>query len=128
MEGLKTMKRLIDLLAPLGLLVAAGAWIWTSAPRLAQMQSLPGGLRAWLIAGGVLVLLHLLLRFEDLTGYIGRRQMRYGANALVFTLVVLAILVGLNYLAFRRAVRWDLTKGQRFSLSDQTTKVAAGLQ
>ena len=128
MEGLKTMKRLIDLLAPLGLLLAAGAWIWTSAPRLQQMQSLPGGLRAWLIAGGVLVLLHLLLRFEDLTGYIGRRQMRYGANAIVLTLVVLAILVGVNYLAFRRAVRWDLTKGQRFSLSDQTTKVVVGLQ
>jgi ABC-type uncharacterized transport system involved in gliding motility auxiliary subunit len=122
------MKRLIDFLAPLGLLLAAGAFVWTATPRLTQMHALPGGLRRWLIAGAVLVLLHVVLRFEDITAHLGVRQMRYGANALVLTLVVLGILVGVNYLVSRRVVRWDLSKGQRFSLSDQTTKVVSGLE
>jgi ABC-type uncharacterized transport system involved in gliding motility auxiliary subunit len=76
----------------------------------------------------VLVLLHLVLRFEDITAYLGGRQMRYGANAFLFALVVLGLLAGLNYLASRRVLRWDLSKGQRFSLSDQTTKVVSGLK
>jgi ABC-type uncharacterized transport system involved in gliding motility auxiliary subunit len=122
------MKKLIDLLAPLGLLVAAVAWIWSSSPQLEQKRALPGGLRSWLIAGAVLVVLHLILRWEDVSGLVGRRQMRYGANTFVLVLVVLAILGGINYVAARRAVRWDLTKGQRFSLSDQTTKVVSGLK
>jgi gliding motility-associatede transport system auxiliary component len=122
------MKKLTSLLAPLGLLLAAGAWVWTLVPRLQQMHGLPGGLQSWLIAGSVLVLLHLLLRFDDITASIGGRQVRYGANTFVLAIVVLAILGGLNYVIARRGVRWDLTKGQRFSLSDQTTKVVSGLK
>jgi len=117
------MKRLIDFLAPLGLLVIVGSQGWTMAGR-----TLPGQERFYLIFGAALILLHLLLRFEQLVGFIGRRQLRYGGNALAFTLAVLAILVALNWIAFRNSKRWDLTKNQRYSLSDQTTKVVAGLK
>ena len=117
------MKKLIDLLGPLGLLIMIGSQAWVRAGK-----SLPGKPEHWLIAGALLVLFHLILRFEDIAGFVGRRQMRYGANTFVLALVVLLILGGLNYVAFRRGIRWDLTKGQRFSLSDQTTKVVTGLK
>ena len=37
--------------------------------------------------------------------------------------VVLALLIGVNYLASRRNKRWDLTANQQFSLSDQTRQI-----
>jgi len=117
------MKKLIDFLLPLSLLVMIGSQAWARAGK-----SLPGKPEYWLIAGAALLFLYLLLRFDDLAGLVGRRQMRYGANTFVLALIVFALLAGLNYLAFRRGVRWDLTKGQRFSLSDQTTKVVTGLK
>lgn len=51
------------------------------------------------------------------------RRFLYGANALIFILIVLAILVVLNYIAFKRAVRLDVTQKGLYSLSDQTIKV-----
>jgi ABC-type uncharacterized transport system involved in gliding motility auxiliary subunit len=42
--------------------------------------------------------------------------------------VVLAILIGINYLAARRNKRWDLTAAKQFTLSEQTKKVLEGLQ
>ena len=117
------MKRILDFLAPAGLVVAVGALAWARSG-----STLPGGLRPYLIAGAVLVLAHLLLRWEDVAGRIGRRQMRYGANTLLFVLVVLLVLGGINYLVYRHTKRWDLTKSQRYSLSDQTKKVLAGLK
>ena len=36
--------------------------------------------------------------------------------------------MAVNYLAARHPMRWDLTKDQRYSLSDQTKKVVAGLK
>ena len=59
---------------------------------------------------------------------IGPRQIRHGGNSAVLTLVVLGILAGLNYIAHRRPLSKDFTKGQRYSLSDQTKKVVGGLQ
>jgi gliding motility-associatede transport system auxiliary component len=115
--------RAIDLLAPLGVAVAAGAGI---ASRYGV--TLPGGLNTWLAVGAALVLTHLLLRWESIARAIGGRQLRHGSNSALLILVVLGILVGLNYIAFRRPLKKDFTKGQRYSLSDQTTKVVGGLQ
>ncbi len=117
------MKRLVDFLAPLGILVliASQAWLISGRP-------LPGQERFYVIGGVALILAHLLLRFEAIVGAIGKRQFRYGGNMLVFTLVVLGILSALNWLAVRNPKRWDLTKNQRYSLSDQTKKMLAGLK
>jgi len=116
------LKRLVDFLAPLGLALAVGAVAFTRSGR-----TLPGGLRPWLIAAAALVLIHLVLRFEDVVRGLGRRQLKYGGNTLVLVLTVLGILGAVNYIAARRALRVDLTKDQRYSLSDQTKKVLAGL-
>ena len=117
------MQRIVDFLAPLGFVVIL-------APQLALRfgQTLPGRPDVYWIAGGVLILAHLFLRWEDVVARLGRRQVKYGANAVVLALVGLAFLGAVNYLVVRNGKRWDLTKDQRYSLSDQTRKVAAGLK
>jgi ABC-type uncharacterized transport system involved in gliding motility auxiliary subunit len=117
------LKKLIDTLAPLGIALALGAFIWTQRGHL-----LPGGMRPWLVGGLALVLLHLVLRWDSIVRGVGRRQLRYGTNALVLAVLVLAILGFVNYFVSRHTKRFDLTKDQRFSLSDQTRKVLAGLK
>jgi len=119
---MNALKKLVDFLAPAGLLLAVAALAWTR-----YGKTLPGDLRPWLAAAAALVLLHLVLRWEDLLRGIGRRQLRYGGNTLVFALAVLAILTGVNWVASRHSKRLDLTKDQRYSLSDQTRKVLAAL-
>ena len=52
-----------------------------------------------------------------------RRNRLLTANALVAALLVLALLVGLNYLGVEHHVRWDLTATREHSLSPQTLKV-----
>jgi ABC-type uncharacterized transport system involved in gliding motility auxiliary subunit len=118
------LNRLVTALAPLGLVIAAGALVWT----LTGPSPLPGGLRPWLIAAFALVLVHLILRWEDVSRGLGLRQLKYGTNTFVLALVVLGILGAVNYLVNRHPKRVDLTEDQRYSLSDQTRKVLAGLE
>jgi gliding motility-associatede transport system auxiliary component len=56
-----------------------------------------------------------------------RRFLLYGANAFIFTLIILGILTVLNYLAFKHDSRFDVTEGKLYSLSDQTIKVLKNL-
>jgi gliding motility-associatede transport system auxiliary component len=113
-----SLKRLRDFLAPIGVLIAFGGLFWTRTGR-----TLPGGLRPWLVGAAALVVIHLILRGEDVVRVLRTRQTKYGTNTLVLSLAVLAILGGANYLVARHTERFDLTKGQRYSLSDQTRKV-----
>ena len=115
--------RAVDLLAPLGLVVAAGALV---AERYGAV--LPGGLAPYLVAGAVLALAHLLLRWESVSRAVGARQLRHGGNSALLVVVVLGILGAVNYIAYRRPLKKDLTTNRRFSLSDQTRKVVGGLR
>ena len=114
---------LVDLLGPLGLLVIAGSQLFGALGR-----TLPGRPAYYLAAGAFLIVLHVLLRFDAIRASLGRRQVKYGGNSIVTVLAVLAILVGANYFVSRHSKRWDLTKNQRFSLSDQSRKVLGGLK
>jgi ABC-type uncharacterized transport system involved in gliding motility auxiliary subunit len=120
------MKKLVDYLAPLGFILAIAALAWERFNMFGK--PLPGGLRPYLIVALALVLLHLVLRWDVVAGSLGRRQLKYGTNTFVLVVVVLAILGGVNYLLARHTKRFDLTKGQRYSLSDQTRKVLGGLK
>jgi len=117
------LKKVVDYLAPAGFILAIAALGWTR-----YGKTLPGGLRPYLIAALALVLVHLVLRWEDVARGLGRRQLKYGTNTFVLVLVVLGILGLVNYLVDRHTKRFDLTKDQRYSLSDQTRKVLAGLK
>lgn len=114
--------RLHDALTPVGLLIALGALVWQQAG-----GHLPGQLVWWLLAGIALVVVHLVLRWQDVADTIGVRQLLHGGNALVLTLLVLGILGGVNFLVKKYNKRWDLTENQRYSLSDQTRKAVSGL-
>jgi ABC-type uncharacterized transport system involved in gliding motility auxiliary subunit len=80
---------------------------------------------AW--AGLACVVLYTLGQWREIGSYFRQRNARYGAIAGVSVLVFLGILVAANYLSFRQNKRWDLTKNQQYTLSDQTVKLLKNL-
>ena len=119
------LKRLVDFLAPLGFLLAVGAAGLDALRQGAARRPAPVPDRRRSPSCS----LHLLLRWEDVARGLGRRQLKYGTqHRSCWSLVVLGILGAVNYLAVRHPKRFDLTKDQRYSLSDQTRKVLAGLK
>jgi ABC-type uncharacterized transport system involved in gliding motility auxiliary subunit len=89
---------------------------------------LPQWYRGLAIAGLVCTLLYLLSQWRELGRSFSRRQVRYGAISLASVAVVLAILIGINWIASRQTKRWDLTEAGQFTLSDQTRKIVTSLQ
>jgi ABC-type uncharacterized transport system involved in gliding motility auxiliary subunit len=56
------------------------------------------------------------------------RQTKYAAYASIYILVVLAVLVIANFLANRYNKTYDATANKRYSLSQETKKIVAGLK
>lgn len=119
----RAMQSLVNVLGPLGILV-----IVASQVAAAMGRTLPGKPGIYPTVGGALILLHVVFAWEKIARAVGKRQLKYGGNAFVLALAVLAILVGANYFVSRHTKRFDLTKNQRYGLSDQTRKVVAGLK
>jgi ABC-type uncharacterized transport system involved in gliding motility auxiliary subunit len=61
------------------------------------------------------------------TGWLKARQTKYTGFVAVYIVVILAILGAVNFLANRYDKSWDSTANKSYSLSDQTVKVAKGL-
>jgi len=80
-----------------------------------------------LVAGGGLVLAYLAFGFEDFRSLLGQRSTRYGAGALVYSLLFVALVVGGNYISARRHHRWDLTESGVYTLAPQSKKVVSAL-
>jgi ABC-type uncharacterized transport system involved in gliding motility auxiliary subunit len=90
----------------------------------------------WIVANGVVGLLLLggsialsagSLRERMVSGE-GRRIGKYGSSAVAQTVLAMAILGALGFLAARHPVRWDWSEAKLHSLSDQTKKVLASLE
>jgi ABC-type uncharacterized transport system involved in gliding motility auxiliary subunit len=79
-------------------------------------------------AGLVCVLIYILGQWREFLTFFSQRQARYGSLSLASVALVLAILVGLNYISSRQHKRWDFTSGQDFTLSEQTKKVLTSLK
>jgi ABC-type uncharacterized transport system involved in gliding motility auxiliary subunit len=60
--------------------------------------------------------------------FLQSRQTKYGAYATTYILIVLAILATVNFLANRYNKSYDSTANKRYSLSDQTIKLASNLK
>src|SRR3954451_11535307 len=56
------------------------------------------------------------------------QQARFGATAVLYTLVVIAVLVLVNWLANRYNKTYDTTSNKRFTLSQETQKLAQNLK
>jgi ABC-type uncharacterized transport system involved in gliding motility auxiliary subunit len=80
------------------------------------------------VAGLVCVVVYTLSQWREITRSFAKREARYSAMTAVSVAAVLAILVGVNYLAIRRDKQWDLTSTKSFTLADETTKVLNGLK
>ncbi len=61
--------------------------------------------------------------FARLRTALGRRSAREGANLGLTALLLIAVLIGVNYVANRRNVTWDTTSGGQFSLAPQTIRI-----
>jgi ABC-type uncharacterized transport system involved in gliding motility auxiliary subunit len=59
---------------------------------------------------------------------IAARQARYGATATLYTIIVIAVLVMVNWLANRYNKSYDTTSNKRFTLSQETKKVIGDLK
>ncbi len=59
---------------------------------------------------------------------IAARQARYGATSMLYTIVVIAILVIVNWLGNRYNKTFDTTSNKRFTLSQETQKVVKNLK
>ena len=117
------LKRILGLLGWLGVaLVFAAVAVRFLRP---EQQPLYNGLA---IAGLVCTLLYILSQWREVMRSFSGREARFGTLAFASIAVVLAILVGINYLASRRNKRWDLTAAKQFTLSDQTRKILQGLE
>src|SRR5579871_4024534 len=62
------------------------------------------------------------------TRWLKARQTKYAAYAVVYILVVMAIVVVANVLSDRYNKSFDTTSNKRYSLSDQTAKIVKGLK
>lgn len=62
------------------------------------------------------------------TAFLNARQTKYATYAATYIVVVLAILTAANVLANRYNKLYDTTSNKRYSLSDQTVKIAKGLK
>lgn len=82
------------------------------------------------LIGGVfaLVLWATTSSRESLGTMLGSRTTRYGANALVYSVAFIALIVAINYLANRHDRRFDTTEEKVFSLSSQSINVVKNLQ
>lgn len=116
------MKRLFDVLGWIGtaLVVAAVATRFIRPDLQTVWQRLA-------LAGLAVVLLYLASQWREFVGLWSRRSTRAGALTSASVLLLLAILVGINYVAARQHKRWDLTAGGQFTLSDQSRRVLAAL-
>ncbi len=56
------------------------------------------------------------------------RSARYGANAVVYSIAFVALLVAVNYISSLHHTRLDLTSEKVYSLSSQSVNVVKGLQ
>ena len=83
---------------------------------------------ALLGAGAVLALAWPVFCWEDARELFGSRQARYGSNALVLTVAMLALLGVANFFGTRFYTSWDLTENKRFSISNQTKQILDDLK
>ncbi len=60
--------------------------------------------------------------------FLKARQTRFAAYAILYTAIVVAIVAGVNFLANRYNKTYDATSTKKFTLSDQTTKIAKNLK
>jgi ABC-type uncharacterized transport system involved in gliding motility auxiliary subunit len=121
-EGL-AVKKTLGLLGWLGVaLVVAAVVIRFAKPEWQDWS------QRLALAGLAVTAIYAASQWRDIGRSFGGRNVKYGSMAFGGVLMFIVLLVGANYLGVRHNKIWDLTSSQQFSLSDQTTKILAGLK
>jgi len=81
-----------------------------------------------MIAGGALALIYVGLNLKEIIDAVSQRGALQTANAVLMSLLVIALLGFVTFLAGKHSYRHDTTAAKQFSLADQTKKVLTGLQ
>src|SRR5581483_10982254 len=81
-----------------------------------------------LIAGVGLLLAYAAYGLENLRTAVGSRSTRYGASAAFYTVLFLALVVGLNFVLYRHHHRWATTEAGVYTLSPQSKQYVGALK
>jgi ABC-type uncharacterized transport system involved in gliding motility auxiliary subunit len=65
---------------------------------------------------------------ERVTTFLGERSTKYGANAILYSVLFTGIIAMGNFIAVRYNWRWDASEAKVFSLSPQSTQVVRDLE
>jgi len=79
------------------------------------------------ILGLIGILLYVVLNFQEIQAMLLKRSVKYGANTTLMILIVLGIIVLVEAISMRHDVQFDLTKDQRYTLSEQSVKLMEAL-
>jgi len=79
------------------------------------------------VAGVLALIAYLSTGLENLRSFLGERSTKYGTSTVVASLLFIAILGILNFLAYRHHHQFDLTTEKVYSVSPQSAQVLAGL-
>jgi gliding motility-associatede transport system auxiliary component len=80
------------------------------------------------VVGAVFLAIYFVFGVENLRTLIGSRSTRYSAGAVIYSLLFVALVIGLNYLGSRHHKQWDVTEASVYTLSPQSKKVVEALK
>jgi len=111
-----------------GSVLLLAALFWASIAK-APLQHTPMPVRVLGLLALLCIAFWVYSNIHQLVVAIRTRGVQSALNSALFSVLVLAILVLLNYVSLRHEVfRGDLTKSKQYSLSEQTTKIIKGLE
>jgi ABC-type uncharacterized transport system involved in gliding motility auxiliary subunit len=116
------MKKYLQKLDTLGLLLLVVAVMWYWVSNVWEKWNL-----GILIAGGVFVIIGIVANYRQILASFGKRSTKYAGNYVLSLVLVIAVVMGLNYIGQKHVKRWDTTGSGQYSLATQTTQVLGKL-
>ncbi len=80
-----------------------------------------------LIGGASMLALFVFTQVENLRESVSGRRTQYATNTVVYTLLMLAVVVMVNFVGVRNPLRYDATEEGMFSIAPQTVALLDGL-
>ncbi len=81
-----------------------------------------------LIAGVFLIIMWISSGWSEVGTFVGQRSTQYGANAVIYSVIFIAILIAINYISNQHHRRLDMSAEKVYSLSSQSVNVVKDLQ
>jgi ABC-type uncharacterized transport system involved in gliding motility auxiliary subunit len=117
------MKKYLQKFDTLGLILLVAAVIWYSVANIWDKWNI--GLA---IAGAALLLIGLAANYRQILSTLGKRSTKHASNYVVSVFLVVAVVVGLNYIGQKHPKRFDMTAIGRYTLAPQTVQVLGKLK